>query len=214
MLRGEIESIDDGARQPTREVMAGLHDEVLQLGRLVDDLHTLSVADIDGLRCEFTDGNAHAALFRVTKRFEASAGQRGLQLEMPREDQPAIDAYWDFGRIDQLLGNLLTNSLRYTDASGIIKVDWSVDCATDLLTLTVEDSAPGVKPTDLPQLFEPLFRADRARQRGDEHGSGLGLTIVRTIVRAHRGTVAASPSALGGLMLRVRLPLLFESRVA
>ena len=214
VLRGEIESIEDGARQPTREVMAGLRDEVLQLGRLVNDLHTLSVADIEGLRCEFTDGDAHTALLRVVKRFEAAARQRGLQLKMPREDQPAIPAHWDFGRIDQLLGNLLTNSLRYTDAPGMVEVNWTLDRATGMLVLTVEDSAPDVNPADLDQLFEPLFTADRARQRGGEHGSGLGLTIVRTIATAHHGTVAASLSARGGLLLRVQLPLQPESGLA
>lgn len=214
VLRGEIESIEDGARQPTREVMAGLRDEVLQLGRLVNDLHTLSVADIDGLRCEFTDGDAHAALLRVAKRFEASAQQRGLQLKMPRQEQPAIPARWDFGRVDQLLGNLLTNSLHYTDAPGFVEVNWTLDHGASMLVLTVEDSAPSVKPADLAQLFEPLFRADRARQRGGEHGSGLGLAIVRTIVMAHHGTVVASLSARGGLLLRVRLPLQVESGLA
>ncbi len=114
VLRGEIESIEDGARQPTREVMASLRDEVLQLNRLVDDLHTLSMADLDGLRCTFTDGDAHAVLLRAARRFEAQAAQCGLQLELPRADAPALPAHWDFGRIEQLLGNLLANSLRYT----------------------------------------------------------------------------------------------------
>lgn len=62
VLRGEIESIEDGARQPTAAVMASLREEVLQLTRLVNDLHTLSVADADGLRCDFTHGNAHTAM--------------------------------------------------------------------------------------------------------------------------------------------------------
>jgi two-component system, OmpR family, sensor histidine kinase BaeS len=193
VLRGEIESIEDGARQPTREVMASLRDEVLQLNRLVNDLHTLSMADVDGLRCEFTRGDANAALVRVAQRF------------------------WDFGRIEQLLGNLITNSLRYTDAPGEVHVNWKIDSSKtnaglpQQLVLSVEDSAPGVSPTDLPQLFEPLFRADKARQRGtrygDEHGSGLGLAIVRSIAQAHGGTVVASPSPRGGLLQCVYLPL-------
>ena len=205
VLRGEIESIEDGARQPTVEVMASLRDEVLQLNRLVNDLHTLSMADVDGLRCDFTISDANAALLRVAQRFEASAGQRGLQLLMPPNDGRSIAVFWDFGRIEQLLGNLLTNSLRYTDAPGVVQLDWKV--SEHELMLTVEDSAPGVSPTDLPQLFEPLFRADKARQRGTDHGSGLGLAIVRSIAQAHGGTVVASPSPRGGLLLRVHLPL-------
>jgi two-component system sensor histidine kinase BaeS len=112
---------------------------------------------------------------------------------------------WDFGRIEQLVTNLLTNSLRYTDAPGAIAVDWN--CDGRLLTLTVDDSAPGVSPADLRELFEPLFRGDRARQRGDQHSSGLGLSIARTIAQAHQGTITASASTRGGLQLRVRLPV-------
>jgi two-component system, OmpR family, sensor histidine kinase BaeS len=219
VLRGEMEGIEDGARQPTRAVMASLRDEVLQLTRLVDDLHTLSVADMGGLRCVMVEGDAHACLWRVGQRFAAQAHQRSLTLTLPAQSGPAIPVRWDFGRIEQLLANLLTNSLRYTDAPGHINVDWRHDGR--VLTLTVDDTAPGVSATDMQALFEPLFRADRARQRvvSDStttlgHGSGLGLSIVRSIALAHRGTVSASASAHGGLCLCVRLPLQADRALA
>lgn len=207
VLRGEMEAIEDGARQPTPQVMSSLRDEVLQLTRLVDDLHTLSVADVDGLRCDFAPGDAHAGLWRVAQRFEAQAQQRGLTLQLPQQTAPAIAVEWDFGRIEQLLANLLTNSLRYTDAPGSIAVDWRSDGR--IVTLTVDDSAPGVSPGDMRELFEPLFRGDKARQRSDagQHGSGLGLAIARSIAHAHQGTIAASASQRGGLQLTVRLPV-------
>lgn len=205
VLRGEMEAIEDGARQPTPEVIRSLRDEVLQLTRLVDDLHTLSVADVDGLRCDFTPGDAHARLWRVAQRFEAQAQQRGLTLQLPPRTAAPIDVNWDLGRIEQLLVNLLTNSLRYTDAPGSIAVDWHSDGR--IITLTVDDTAPGVSPADLRELFEPLFRGDKARQRGDQHGSGLGLAIARSIVHAHKGTLSASPSQRGGLQLCAHLPV-------
>ena len=206
VLRGEMEAIEDGARQPTPQVMSSLRDEVLQLTRLVDDLHTLSVADVDGLRCDFTPGDAHTHLRRVAKRFEAQAQQRGLQLLLSAPSTAAVEVHWDFGRIEQLLANLLTNSLRYTDAPGSIAVDWHSDGR--FITLTVDDSAPGVGPADMRELFEPLFRGDKARQRGDgQHGSGLGLAIARSIAHAHRGTITASTSQRGGLQMCVRLPV-------
>lgn len=205
VLRGEMEAIEDGARLPTPQVMSDLRDEVLQLTRLVDDLHTLSVADMDGLRCDFTPGDAHAGLWRVAQRFEAQALQRGLTLLLPPREAAAIAVCWDFGRIEQLLTNLLANSLRYIDAPGTVAVDWR--CDGRILTLTVDDSAPGVSPADLRELFEPLFRGDRARQRGDGHGSGLGLSIARSIAQAHHGTISASASQRGGLQLCVRLPV-------
>jgi two-component system sensor histidine kinase BaeS len=206
VLRGEMEAIEDGARQPTPQVMSSLRDEVMQLTRLVDDLHTLSVADVDGLRCDFTPGDAHAGLWRVTQRFEAQAQQRGLTLQLPPRIAAPINVNWDFGRIEQLLANLLTNSLRYTDAPGSIAVGWNSDGR--IVTLTVDDSAPGVSDADMRELFEPLFRGDKARQRSDgQHGSGLGLAIARSIVHAHKGTISASASQRGGLQLCVCLPV-------
>ncbi len=206
VLRGEMEAIEDGARQPTPQVMSSLRDEVLQLTRLVNDLHTLSVADVDGLRCDFTPGDAHANLWRVAQRFEAQAQQRGLTLLLQVEAAALIEVNWDFGRIEQLLANLLTNSLRYTDAPGSIAVNWH--CDGRIVTLTVDDSAPGVSPADMRELFEPLFRGDKARQRGDgQHGSGLGLAIARSIAHAHNGTITASASQRGGLQMCARLPV-------
>jgi two-component system sensor histidine kinase BaeS len=205
VLRGELEAIEDGARSPSPQVLSGLRDEVLQLNRLVDDLHTLSVADMGGMHCELVEGDAHVWLWRVAHRFATPAKKKGLTLRLPPEKALPVPVRWDFGRIEQLLTNLLTNSLRYTHAPGTIEVDWH--CEARHLILTVDDSAPGVSPADLRELFEPLFRGDRARQRGDQHGSGLGLSIARSIVQAHQGTITASASERGGLQLCVRLPM-------
>jgi two-component system sensor histidine kinase BaeS len=102
VLRGEMESIEDGARQPTPAVMASLRDEVAQLTRLVDDLHTLAVADLGQMPCQFTAGDANAALTRMARRFDTRATQLGLVLDIEPADQ-AIPAHWDFGRVEQLL---------------------------------------------------------------------------------------------------------------
>jgi two-component system sensor histidine kinase BaeS len=204
VLRGEIESIENGARQASKEVMASLADEVRQMTRLVDDLHLLAVADLGQLPCDMVQGDANAALQRIAQRFDGRAHQLGLSIHIDADQQP-INATWDFGRIGQLLSNLLENSLRYTQAPGQIRVHWRADSTA--LTLVVEDSAPGVAPALLPKLFEPLFRVDAARTRTGQHGSGLGLSIVQAIVRAHRGSVAASNSPLGGVAITVRLPI-------
>ena len=227
VLRGEIESIEDGARQPTPDVLASLRDEVLQLTRLVNDLHTLSMADLGELPCTFASGDAHAFLGRVAQRFEARAAQRGLRLDILPDDTAVhgVPVCWDFGRIEQVLTNLLENSLRYTRAPGRVLVAWKK--LGGHLVLNVEDTPPGMAPAQLPLLFEPLFRADAARSRSGHAraggagggqdagmagmagmaGSGLGLSIAQAIVKAHRGSIRASASGLGGLAVEVRLPL-------
>jgi two-component system, OmpR family, sensor histidine kinase BaeS len=207
VLLGEIESVQDGVRRATPEVMENLREEVMQLTRLVNDLHLLSVADMGALPCEFLDGDAVASLQRIAQRYEPRLAQHGLTLKThgPRK----VLACWDFGRIEQLLINLLENSLRYTDAPGRVQLLWETVWLDKqpALRISVDDTAPGVKDTDLPQLFEPLFRADASRQRLAQHGSGLGLAIVRAIVDAHQGTINAHHSPMGGVQMVVQLPL-------
>jgi two-component system sensor histidine kinase BaeS len=215
VLRGEIESIEDGVRQPTPALMGRLRDEVNQLTRLVDDLHTLSVAGIKGLNCTFTPGKVGPALAAVVQRFAPQAQQAGLSLAYtPPDNAPPCTAMWDFGRVEQLLANLLTNSLRYTQAPGRIAVRWH--CTHGQVHVHVEDSAPGVSNADLPRLFDPLFRADTSRRRtpGMPHASGLGLSIVKSIAQAHHGQVSAHHSPLGGLEVHVTLPLQPDERQA
>lgn len=208
VLLGELEAIQDGARQPTAPVVSGLRDEVLQLARLVADLHTLSMADLGALPCEFSDGRAAAWLNRAAERFRPRALQAGLAFEVADGGDAAVR--WDFGRIEQLLANLLDNSLRYTATPGRVRLQWSVE--GNWLRLAVDDSAPGVALGQMEQLFEPLFRADTARQRKGQGGSGLGLSICRAIVQAHGGTLRAAASPLGGLRVEAKLPLLAGER--
>ena len=111
---------------------------------------------------------------------------------------------WDGRRIEQVLNNLIQNSLRYTDAPGRIDID--LKRTPDCVQLTVEDSAPGMAAPDLARVFEPLYRSDAARSRHNG-GSGLGLAMSAAIVQAHGGLVGAHPSALGGLRIEVDLPI-------
>ena len=99
----------------------------------------------------------------------------------------------------------MENSLRYTRSPGHIQVRWLAQAG--LLQLSVDDSAPGVTTAELDKLFDPLFRVDAARSRTGQHGSGLGLSIVRAIAQAHRGQVQAFASTLGGVRIHVELPL-------
>jgi two-component system sensor histidine kinase BaeS len=207
VLRGELEAVQDGARKPDDALIQNLLDEVLHLGRLVGDLHTLSMADVGQLHCEFQTQDVHPELLRITNRYAAIAESRGLILQQDFQTDSVI-ATWDMRRIIQVLTNLLENSLRYTDAPGRIDIQWQVK--RGIFSLLLEDSAPSVQGHSLDQMFEPLYRADTARTRkpnDDAGGSGLGLAIVRVIVQAHQGSIHASQSQLGGIKITLTLPL-------
>jgi two-component system sensor histidine kinase BaeS len=203
-LRGEIEALVDGVRPLTAEAALSLREEVVHLGALVDDLHLLAMSDLNALPCHFEDSDAMEIVQRVRQRFELRAQQAGLTLEFEDAQAAPIPACWDARRIEQLLGNLIDNSLRYTDAPGrtILRLAVQSRC----VCIEVDDTVPGVPTSDLGKVFEPLYRADAARSR-HSGGSGLGLAICHAIVSAHHGHISATASPLGGLRIRIELPV-------
>jgi two-component system, OmpR family, sensor histidine kinase BaeS len=204
VLRGELEALQDGARSPTPALLANLHDEAEHISRLVADLHTLAVADLQGMPCSFDWGDAATWLPRSVQRFAALAEQAGLTLHL--QAAPSATVYWDFERLAQVMAALLDNSLRYTQSPGRLEVKASLDAHLKRYAIELSDSAPGVPAAELPQLFDPLFRASHPRQSGSRPGSGLGLAIAKSIVVAHGGHISASPSDLGGIRIVVNLP--------
>jgi two-component system, OmpR family, sensor histidine kinase BaeS len=202
-LRGEVEALVDGIRPFNRVAALSLRDEILRLSALVDDLHLLSMADLQRLPCAPVACDAGMLLRDTARRFEDRALAKGLSLKVAASVPAALPVVWDPARMAQLLANLLENSLRYTDAPGRIEVGLTQHHGQ--VQLTVDDSAPGPGDDDLKHLFEPLFRGDSARGRGTG-GSGLGLAICEAIAQAHGGAMAAQRSPLGGLRVTVALP--------
>ncbi len=203
VLRGEIEGLQDGVRQYNTGALVSLGEETAHLTKLVNDLHLLSLADVGSLPCTMLEVDAVALTQRLINRFLPRAEQRGLVLTLDAPET-AIALVADAGRIEQLLTNLIENSLRYTNPSGRVNVRLAAQDQN--LLLMIEDSPPGVAAADCEKLFEPLYRADRARSRANG-GSGLGLAICRAIVRAHGGQIFARPSVVGGLQITAILPL-------
>ena len=203
VLRGEIEALQDGVRQPTPAAVASLHTEVLRIGRLVDDLYQLALSDLGALNYRkeavFLSGVLKHALEAFRPEFERKS--IALQYTPPARD---ILLFGDPERLHQLLANLLENSLRYTDAGGRLEI--ALEQEKGRAMLTFRDSAPGVPAADLERLFERLYRVEGSRSRASG-GAGLGLSICRNIVEAHGGNISAAPSPLGGLAVTVALPL-------
>ncbi len=202
VLRGEIEALVDGVRPIDRAAMLSLRQDALRLGALVDDLHLLAMSDLQALPCRFTEFDAAPFVRDLALRYASRATAQGLVMEIDI-GADTLRVVWDDARIEQLLVNLLENSLRYTDAPGRIVL--AMQGGATALTLDLDDSAPGVPAADRPRLFEPLYRADAARSR-HRGGSGLGLAICEAIVRSHGGSITAGVSTLGGLHIHIELP--------
>jgi two-component system sensor histidine kinase BaeS len=204
ILQGNIEAICDGVHPLEMAEVLVLHEEVSRLTQLVHDLHLLATSQLQEIPCLFTETEAVSLARHCVQTVQRRAGKKGMALVFNKPDAPQIKVTWDAMRIEQMFRNILENSVRYTYAPGQIVV--SMVQQDDHLVIEFNDTAPGVSAHDLPHLFEPMFRTDPASQ-SDRYGSGLGLAICESIAHAHGGDIRASQSALGGLCIRIELPL-------
>ncbi|MBU2976812.1 ATP-binding protein [Alteromonas sp. C1M14] len=206
ILSGEIELIKAKIRPFNEEQVLSIEQEVMRLRRLVDDLYQLSLNDIGGLRYHFEQVNLSDILASQLECVDYSAKDKNITIDA---SYPArCELKGDGQRLRQLILNLLVNGITYTNNGGIIRV--SIAFTNDHITVIIEDSPPGVEEKHIHALFEPLYRTDSSRTRKTD-GAGLGLTICRSIVEAHNGTITALPSSLGGLKIEVNFPCSLRS---
>lgn len=193
VIAGYIESMRDGALAPTPERLSVIYAEIEHLQNLVGDLRTLTQADAGELKLNKQSVSSGELLQQAFAAFEHQAAQKGVNLEMEvMEGLPPIEV--DEGRLAQVLGNLLSNALRYTPGGGQIELGAALD--GDRVTLTVRDTGPGIADDDLPFIFGRFYRSDKSRS--DENGeSGLGLAIAKAIVEAHGGRIEAHSEGKG-----------------
>jgi two-component system, OmpR family, sensor histidine kinase BaeS len=204
ILRGEVEAMQDGVREITPERIASLHDEINRIGKLVDDLHILFVADSKTLIRQKHPVRPLDILQEVLGTFETRLMKAGIRLEANLvEDQGAV-VMGDEDRLRQLFANLLENTIRYTDSPGLLRINHY--CSLQQFTLVFEDSSPGVPPKALDRVFDRLYRVDKSRSRASG-GGGLGLSICKEIVIGHDGAIRASHSSLGGFLISIEFPL-------
>lgn len=204
ILRGEIEAIQDGIRQPDQKAIQSLHAEILRLGRLVDDLYQLSLSDVGALSYRESELVLADVLTETLTVFRPEFEGKGVSLEVAMGKEEPSPIFGDPERLRQLFTNLLDNSLKYTDHGGKLLV--RLDSGKGVIAIDFQDSAPGVPSAALERLFDRLYRVDSSRNRSTG-GAGLGLAICRSIVEAHGGSIKAKPSPLGGLWVRVEFPV-------
>lgn len=204
VIRGEVEAIQDGVRKASPEALEPLHREVLHLQRLVDDLYELSMSDIGALTYKKIPVDPIGILNGTLELFEQRFSDNRLELRAALPEGRSNALLGDPDRLQQLFTNLLENSLRYTDKPGILEI--STESDLQRITITFQDSAPGVEKSQLSLLFDRFFRTDPSRHRSGG-GGGLGLAICTNIVEAHQGTITAHGSPHGGLGINISFPL-------
>lgn len=202
ILRAEVEALEDGVRPLSREAVGALLKGIETLGKLVDDLNELSLADAGALNYRKSDIDLCAVLRACLQDFAERLAEHRILADAEIPETPVI-VHADERRLQQLFNNLLENALRYTDAGGRIQL--RLRERNGQVQIDLQDSPPGVPDEALPHLFERFYRIERSRSRAGG-GAGLGLAICRNIIDAHGGSIGARSSPLGGLWVWLRLP--------
>lgn len=202
VLMGELEALKVGIRPLTMAHVDSLNQEAQLLKRLIDDLYQLSLSDIGALRYEFAEVDVSSLLTRLVQQTMTSANENTITIEQHIETD--VNFNCDENRVNQLLVNLINNSLAYTNPKGTTKV--SLYKSNHQIHISLEDSAPSLSENECQQIFEPLYRHNKARTR-NSGGAGLGLAICKNIVAAHGGSISAKPSTLGGIEMMVNFPV-------
>jgi two-component system sensor histidine kinase BaeS len=201
IIQGTLEALIDGVYEPSNETIAPIYEETLHLGRLIDDLRDLVLAEAGELRLEKEEVDLEGLTRQVVDAAVSSLDDPpNLQVEADPES-PRIQA--DPKRLRQVLANLLGNAFRHTPSDGEIRI--GVRPSKGGIELSVSDTGPGIAEADLPHLFERFYRGDPARNRGG--GTGLGLAIVKQWVEAHGGSIQAENIPGSGARFTVHLPL-------
>ncbi len=194
VMRGQLEALQDGVFETTAENLEPVYEQTLLLGRLVDDLHTLSLAEARHLHLEVGPVDAGDLVRRVVVRFGDQARARGVALTAEVGDG-RLTVRGDSQRLEQVLGNLVSNALRFTPTNGEVTVRaWAEDGGVHV---EVQDSGEGIAEEHLGLIFERFYQADPARDRAAPH-SGLGLAISKELVEAHGGRIGVENAREGG----------------
>jgi signal transduction histidine kinase len=211
VIEGTVTAIQDGVFKPDKERMDAIKEQTSLLTRLTRDLRDISLVDSGQLKLMKAPTDLAELVRRKATQFEVKAREKGIKIDT---NLPGVSlrVNIDPARIEQVLGNLITNAIRYTSTGSItvsllqVNQDTAHQITNPSLILSVADTGEGIPPEHLPHLFERFYRVDTSRVR-NEGGSGLGLAIVKQMVQAHGGKVWVESKMGIGSTFYFSLPL-------
>ena len=183
--------------------MVTIREQARLLGRVVDDLRTISLADAGALPLALGTVRVDTVVAAVAAAFAAKAEARGVTLATAPVPMPPVTITADRDRLGQAITTMVDNAVRFAPDGGHV----TVTCLAHGASARVEvlDDGPGVGAEDATRVFDRFYQADPARDRSSGT-SGLGLAIARAIVEAHGGRVGVDARPGGGARFWLEIP--------
>ena len=203
-IKGSMEGLVDGVLDPTPDLFLQIQNETDRLSRLVDDLQELSRVESGAINLQIHPVSMNEILSTVVKRLGSAAYRNRIRIDKSAENLPPVLA--DEDRIVQVLTNLLVNAINYSSDQSEITVSGHV--RDKFVVMAVQDQGIGMAPEHLAHVFDRFYRVDKSRARSNGGGSGIGLTISKSLVEAQGGRIWAESEGVGkGSIFYFTLPL-------
>lgn len=195
-----LEAILEGVWEPTPDRLQNCYDELGRITKLVTDLEQLQQVEYENLKLKRTEVELLELAQKTAGNFQTQFAEKELECTVRGE---ASVVYVDCDRIQQVITNLISNAVKYSNENGTIRI--TVRNQEDTGCICVEDDGIGIEQKDQALIFERFYRADRSRNR-KTGGTGIGLAIVKSIVQAHDGNIVVESEPGQGSRFIITLP--------
>lgn len=202
-LKSHVEAIMDGVWEPNDKHLSILMNEINRLASLIDDLKASFNSTEEGLVLHKTPFNLSEEMNEMLTTFLPIVSKEGLSITGKIEED--IEVRMDQDRIKQVLNNLLTNAVKYTDPSGVIELSLAKKSGNKV-QVKVKDTGVGIPKENLPFVFNRFYRIDSSRAKSTG-GTGLGLAIVKSIVEQHGGMISVKSVSGKSSEFTIELPI-------
>lgn len=202
-LRSQIEAFQDGIWEPTPQRLQASHEELMRLVRFVNEMEKLLAAENPQIQLEKIELEAGSVLAALGEMFLPLFKEKGVQLCI---EEPACEEILtaDKDRLMQILSNVLNNALKYTASGKTVTI--SVETEMDgYVGFRIQDEGAGMKEDDIPHIFERFYRGDKSRDR-KTGGVGIGLSIVKALMDAHKGIIKVKSKLNKGTTVTLWFP--------
>ncbi|HYF84210.1 MAG TPA: ATP-binding protein [Clostridia bacterium] len=199
-LQSHIEAMIDGIWEAEPKRLKSVHEEIMRLGRMVGDLEKLTRFESERMTLEKTEFDISELIRSIMVNFEKEYSDKNIKVSL---EIKSINVSADRDKISQVIINLMANALKFTGVGGHIRLTIWDDA--DNAMVSISDTGIGIAAEDLRHIFERFYRADASRSR-HTGGSGIGLTIAKAIITAHKGTIAAESEIGKGTRFVVTIP--------
>ena len=207
IIQGNLEGMIDDVIPANKKMFLSMEDEVLRLGRLVQDLNDLSLAEIDKLVLHKERADINILLERAVSMLQPLCDEKELTVRLhlcPELPNVSIDV----DRINQVVYNILNNAIRYINRGDTIAVttERAVKEGKEYVLVSIADTGNGISPEDLPHIFQYFYRGEKSRSR-KSGGSGIGLALAKQFVVSHGGLLDVESEVGKGTTFYIYLPL-------